>query len=66
MFRRSSLISADTTSGINLIPVDLVVTSAVSIAKSDSRQHYFHLTNTHEAIVRDCLPVVCELYGLPA
>lgn len=58
-------INADTTTGINLIPVDLVVSSAVSIAKSDSREHYFHLTNGAEAIVRDCLPVVCELYGLP-
>ncbi len=59
-------INADTTTGINLIPVDLVVSSAVSIATSDSTAHYFHLTNRDEAVVRECIPIVCELFGLPA
>jgi len=59
-------VNADTTTGINLIPVDLVVSSAVQIAKSDSREHYFHLTNRHTALVRDAMPIVCEEFGLPA
>lgn len=59
-------INADVTTGINLIPVDLVVSSAVAIAASDSREHYFHLTNSHNALVCDAMPIVCELFGLPA
>ncbi|MCC6225967.1 MAG: SDR family oxidoreductase [Microthrixaceae bacterium] len=58
-------INADTSTGINLIPVDLVVSSAVEIAASDSRAHYFHLTNSHSALVRDAIPIVCEQLGLP-
>jgi nucleoside-diphosphate-sugar epimerase len=59
-------IHADTKTGINLIPVDLVVSSAVAIAQSDTSAHYFHLTNGEEAIVRECIPIVCEKFGLPA
>ncbi len=59
-------IAADTDTGINLIPVDLVVSAAVEIAASDTRAHHFHLTNRHAALVRDAIPIVCELFGLPA
>jgi nucleoside-diphosphate-sugar epimerase len=59
-------IHADTKTGINLIPVDLVASSAVAIARSDTTAHYFHLTNGEEAIVRECIPIVCEQFGLPA
>lgn len=58
-------IHADTSTGINLIPVDLVVSAAVEIAASDSTAHYFHLTNNHTALVQDSIPVVCRLLGLP-
>jgi thioester reductase-like protein len=59
-------IEADHSTGINLIPVDLVVSSAVQIAASDSRAHHFHLTNSDAALVCDGLPIVCEILGLPA
>jgi thioester reductase-like protein len=59
-------IAADHSTGINLIPVDLVVSSAVAIAASDSRAHHFHLTNGDAALVCDGIPIVCEIFGLPA
>jgi nucleoside-diphosphate-sugar epimerase len=59
-------IAADHSTGINLIPVDLVVSSAVAIAASDTRNHHFHLTNSDAALVCDAIPIVCEIFGLPA
>lgn len=58
-------INADHSTGINLIPVDLVVSSAVAIAASDSTAHHFHLTNSDAALVCDAIPIVCEIFGLP-
>ena len=59
-------IAAHVDTGLNLIPVDLVASSAVAIAASSSDAHYFHLTNGHTALVRDAIPMVCELLGLPS
>jgi nucleoside-diphosphate-sugar epimerase len=58
-------IAADRSTGINLIPVDLVVSSAVEIAAHDTRAHHFHLTNGDAALVCDAIPIVCEIFGLP-
>ena len=59
-------IAAHTDTGLNLIPVDTVASSAVAISMSPSPSEYFHLTNNHTALVRDAIPMVCEELGLPA
>ena len=56
---------ADRSTGINLVPVDLVVSSAVEIAAADTRAHHFHLTNSDTALVCDAIPIVCQIFGLP-
>jgi thioester reductase-like protein len=58
-------ICAGSETSLNFIPVDLVTSSAVEIAEKNSTDHYFHLTNGHEAPVVDGITVACELIGLP-
>lgn len=59
-------IAAHRETGLNLIPVDLVASAAVEIAHSNSSEHHYHLTNGHHVLVRDAIPMVCEVLGLPA
>jgi nucleoside-diphosphate-sugar epimerase len=59
-------IAARADTGLNLIPVDAVASSAVSIAESPSAEGYFHLTNGHTAPVREAISMVCEVLALPA
>lgn len=58
-------IAAHHETGLNLIPVDLVASASVEIALSGSDARYFHLTNGHHVLVRDAIPMVCEVLGLP-
>ena len=59
-------IAARADTGVNLVSVDAVASSAVEISLSSSSAGFFHLTNGHTAPVREAISMVCEVLDLPA
>lgn len=58
-------IMADPEARVNLIPVDMVAKRMVEIARSESRETVFHVTNPEQPTVRRCLRAIFAEVGLP-
>lgn len=58
-------ILADPDARVNLMPVDMVVKRMAGIARSESTETVFHITNPEQPTVRECLRVIFGEVGLP-
>jgi hypothetical protein len=61
---RSLRLLGDASAPINVIPIDMVASSAVRIALSESTERIFHLTNSEPPQLEMALEVISGLLGI--